>query len=148
MANALNCESPKIQLTRTIRNALTVPNPTTAPPAEICNGNSFNIVLPNPATETYGGNTQYVFNGDVGVTVGSSTANSATYNTAVDICSRGIVRRSNDFSNQTIYHRLQIAGRQGPSRFGFTIQPLVVRQATFLMSAKEQASVRLHFQVT
>jgi hypothetical protein len=41
------------------------------------------LFLPNPATETYGGNTQYVFTGDVGVTVGSSTANSATFNTAV-----------------------------------------------------------------
>ena len=78
VANALNCESPKIQLTRIIRNVLAVSNPTTAPPVDICNGSSFSIVLPNPATETYGGNTQYVFSGDVGVTVGSSTANSAT----------------------------------------------------------------------
>src|SRR5688572_14035370 len=29
VANALNCESPKIKLTRTIRNAITVPNPST-----------------------------------------------------------------------------------------------------------------------
>lgn len=83
VANALNCESPKIQLTRTIRSAITVPNPTTTPPTEICNNNSFNIVLAGPASETYGGATQYTFNGATGVTVGSSTANSATYNVAV-----------------------------------------------------------------
>ncbi len=83
IANALNCESPKIQVLRTIRNALSVLNPTTAPPAQLCNNTSFNIVLPNPATETFGGTTQYIFNGAAGVTVGSSTANSATYNVAV-----------------------------------------------------------------
>ncbi len=83
VANALNCESPKIQLTRTIRNVLSVPNPTTAPPAQICNNSSFNVVLPNPASETYGGNTVYDFAGDVGVTVGATTPNSATYNVSV-----------------------------------------------------------------
>ena len=41
VANALNCESPKIQLTRIIRNVLAVSNPTTAPPVDICNGSSF-----------------------------------------------------------------------------------------------------------
>ena len=83
VANALNCESPKIQLRRTIRNVLAVANPTTAPPAQVCNNSSFNIVLPNPATETFGGNTQYNFAGDVGVSVGATTANSATFNVAV-----------------------------------------------------------------
>jgi gliding motility-associated-like protein len=83
VANALNCESPRIQMTRTIRNVLTISNPTTAPPAEICNNNSFTIVLPNPATEPFGGATQYNYNGATGVTVGSSTANSVTYDAAV-----------------------------------------------------------------
>ncbi|MBL0743612.1 PKD domain-containing protein [Chryseolinea lacunae] len=83
VANALNCESPKIKLTRTIREAITVPNPTTAPPTEICNNNSFNIVLPNPGTTTFGGTTEYVYSGDTGVNIGSSTANSVTFNVAV-----------------------------------------------------------------
>lgn len=83
VANSLNCESRKIKMSRTIRSAIPVPVPTTPPPTEICNNNSFNIVLPNPATETFGGATQYVFNTDAGITVGSSNANSATYNVAV-----------------------------------------------------------------
>ena len=79
IANALNCESPRIPLTRTIREALTVPNPTTAPPAQICNGLSFAVGLTGPATETIGGATLYSFTGSGGVTVASSTANSATF---------------------------------------------------------------------
>ena len=83
VANSLNCESPRIQLRRTIRNALAVSNPTTAPPAQVCNNSSFSIVLPNPATETFGGTTVYTFAGDAGVAVGATTANSATYNVSV-----------------------------------------------------------------
>ncbi|SHG50449.1 gliding motility-associated C-terminal domain-containing protein [Chryseolinea serpens] len=83
VANALNCESPAVKLTKTIREAITVPNPTTAPPAQICNGNSFNVVMPAPATTTFGGTTEYVFTGDTGVTPSGTTATSTTFNVAV-----------------------------------------------------------------
>src|SRR5690606_16501082 len=83
IANALNCESPKVLITRTIREGLSVPNPTIAPPTEICDGQPISITLPNPATETIGGATQYVFSGSTGVTLNTSNANSATFNTNV-----------------------------------------------------------------
>ena len=79
IANALNCESQKIPISSTIREVLTVPVPTTPPPTEICNNTNFNIVMPNAATMTVGGATQYVFNSLADVSVISSNATSATY---------------------------------------------------------------------
>jgi hypothetical protein len=78
-ANVLNCESEKVQATRTIREPLTVPNPTTSPPAEICNNTPFTVEMPNPATTTIGGTTQYTFNGVGDVPVTGSTATTGTY---------------------------------------------------------------------
>ncbi|MEO5979134.1 MAG: gliding motility-associated C-terminal domain-containing protein [Chryseolinea sp.] len=83
VANALNCESPLIPITKTIREALTVPNPTTAPPQYICTGNSFAVGLTGPASTTVGGATEYLFGTTAGITLGSSTSNSATYDVAV-----------------------------------------------------------------
>jgi gliding motility-associated-like protein len=87
------CESPKILITRTIREQPDVPNPTTAPPAELCNlnnsnlPNSFSIVMPggSPATETVGGATGFTWNTSLpsGITLGTNNASSANYNVNV-----------------------------------------------------------------
>lgn len=86
-----SCLSPPVLITRTVRARPAVANPTTAPPAEICNRNdannqnTFQIVLPAPATEAVGGATEYVWNTTLpsGITVASSNATSATYNVNV-----------------------------------------------------------------
>jgi gliding motility-associated-like protein len=79
IANALNCESQKIPITRTIREAITAPVPTTPPPTEICNNTAFTITMSAPATTTIGGATQYTFNGTADVPVTGSTATTGTY---------------------------------------------------------------------
>jgi gliding motility-associated-like protein len=86
-----SCESPPILITRTIREAATVPNPTTPPPAEICNldnssnPNSFTIVMPAPVNEPIGGVTSYTWNVSLpsGITLGTNNATQATYNVNV-----------------------------------------------------------------
>ncbi len=79
------CESPKVLVTRTIREPLTVPDPVPAFPTEVCNGTaaspvSVTINLPGPATTPIGGATEYTFNGSAGVTLTGNTANTATFN--------------------------------------------------------------------
>lgn len=85
VVGATNCESPKVLLTRVIREPLTIPDPNPALPTEVCNGTgasptTVTISLTGPASETIGGPTTYSFNGSAGVTLTSSTANTATFN--------------------------------------------------------------------
>lgn len=86
-----SCESPRILITRTIRESAAVPNPITAPPAEICNlnnangANSFTLVMPPAATEPIGGVTSYTWSVSLpaGITLGANNATQATYNVNV-----------------------------------------------------------------
>ena len=82
IANALNCESPKVLITRTIRELLTVPNPVIPATSPVCQGTPVSITLPAPATMPFGGPTEYLFSGTGGLTVSGSDATSATYNTS------------------------------------------------------------------
>lgn len=83
IAGASSCESPKILITRTINEPLTVGNPVTAVPSAICNNSSLTITLPEASTETNGGTTAYSWAGSNGVTVTSTTTHSATVNVAI-----------------------------------------------------------------
>ncbi len=79
------CESPRMLVTRTIREPLTVPDPIPAFPTEVCNGTAASPVtvtinLPGPVATAIGGATEYTFNGSGGVTLTGSTANTATFN--------------------------------------------------------------------
>jgi gliding motility-associated-like protein len=88
-----SCESPRILITRTIRESSLVPTPTTAPPAEICNRDiannpgTFTIVMPagSPATEPIGGPTQFNWSSSLpaGISLVSNTENTATYSVNV-----------------------------------------------------------------
>jgi hypothetical protein len=78
-ANVLSCESQKVQITSTIKELITVPVPTTAPPTEICNNTPFTVVMPAAATETIGGPTQYFFIGTADISITFSNATSGTF---------------------------------------------------------------------
>jgi hypothetical protein len=86
-----SCESPRILITRTIRESAAVPLPVSAPPTEICNlndangANSFTLVLPAAANEPIGGTTSYTWNVSLpsGITLGANNATQATYNVNV-----------------------------------------------------------------
>jgi len=80
---ATNCESPAVLVTRTIREALLVPAATNPPPTEICNGQSFTVTLPEPATASAGGATRYTWTNAAGLTLASSTVSTATFNVEV-----------------------------------------------------------------
>lgn len=77
------CESKKTLVTRSIREALTVASPIQEIPTELCNNNTFTIVLPEPKAEVIGGETEYVWTAPSGTTLVSSTSNSATFNAAI-----------------------------------------------------------------
>lgn len=79
-SDATNCESSKVLVTRTIRENLSVPVSLSGPPAEICNGQSFSIILPAPGAESTGGATKYVWTLSAPLSVTSTTANSITVN--------------------------------------------------------------------
>ena len=106
VANALNCESPKVLITRTIREPLSVPNPVIAPTSPVCQGTNVSITLPAAATETVGGATNYVFSATGGMTLSSNTATSATYNTS------GVTFSG---SNLTATVNVRVARRYTPS---------------------------------
>ncbi len=84
-ANGLNCESPKVMLKRTIREDITLPDPTSTIPTEVCNGTAgspttVTVTMPPTSPEKVGGATQYTWLGSSGVSVLSSTPTSATFN--------------------------------------------------------------------
>ncbi|HEY9044781.1 MAG TPA: gliding motility-associated C-terminal domain-containing protein [Ohtaekwangia sp.] len=82
-AGATNCESPRTLVVRTIREALTIPDPAIALSTAVCNSSTLTISLPAPVVEPVGGATSYSWAGSSGVTLASSTASSATFNIAI-----------------------------------------------------------------
>lgn len=85
---AVTCESPKIMVSRTIREKLVIGEPLQAAPAEICNGSIFPVVLPGAPVMATGGATKYAWVGSDGVTVVSSSASTATF--SVDVKEFGV----------------------------------------------------------
>lgn len=82
--NGLNCESPKVLVKRTIREDISMPDPVSTIPTEVCNSTSSSttnvtITMPPLTTEPVGGATQYAWTGSSGVTLASSTDVSATF---------------------------------------------------------------------
>jgi gliding motility-associated-like protein len=79
VAGATNCESPKVMLSRTIRENIVVPDANSPVPDAICNNTSFTVTMPAPATEAIAGATNYTWAGSSGLVLSSSTATSATF---------------------------------------------------------------------
>lgn len=78
-SSAINCESPKTMVTRTIRETLTIGNPEQPVPAEVCNNSSVTVALPVPANELIGGPTHYSWETPEDVTLKTKTASSADF---------------------------------------------------------------------
>jgi gliding motility-associated-like protein len=103
VANALNCESPKVMITRTIRNSLNVPDPIVGFPAEVCQGATFSITMPATTPETFGGANEYQFpDPGSGLTRTANTATTATYSTAGVTFGSGVL-----FVDRTITVRIR-----------------------------------------
>lgn len=79
VAGATNCESPRVMLSRTIFENLTVPDAVSAVPEAICHNASFMVTLPPPPTEAVGGATSYTWAGSSGLAITTSTSTSATF---------------------------------------------------------------------
>lgn len=78
-SGATNCESVPVLVTRIIREDLIIPAAVTPVPIDICNGQSFTITMPQPATEVAGGSTQYTWTQSNGFKLTSTTNSSATF---------------------------------------------------------------------
>ncbi|NJM24948.1 MAG: hypothetical protein HC859_04990 [Bacteroidia bacterium] len=77
--DGVSCESPRVPVTITIREFMPRP-PIPTGASQFCNGSTFMLSLPPPATETIGGTTEYIWIADAGVTISSTTATTATFN--------------------------------------------------------------------
>lgn len=114
ITSATNCESPKILVTRIIREKLISPPPVAPIPADICNGQSFTIALPSPVTEPAGGSTQYIWSNPPDLTLSSSTTSSASFTANVS-----------DFGSYLFVDRTIIVKRQ------YTTDPACAVLATY-----------------
>lgn len=116
------CESEPIRLTRTIRSAIPVPDPSIPLPAEICNldnsgnANTFTLTLPAAAAGAVGGATEYVWNTSLpsGITLltPATGGNAATYRVNVTFGSDPYVDRTFTISRRYTSNPTCVDSRQ------------------------------------